>query len=84
MQVSWLGDVRGSLRVTELHFSVRVGFSKDGSTMSLGEEQQSYGFGGEGKAVTNAQFIDYGEKYGPGDVIGCYLVSSASMFCSNK
>ena len=52
----------------------RVGFSKDGTTMNLGEASQSYGFGGTSKAITNAVFVDYGESFGPGDVIGCFVV----------
>ena len=52
----------------------RVGFSKDGTTMNLGEASQSYGFGGTSKAITNSVFVDYGESFGPGDVIGCFVV----------
>lgn len=51
----------------------RVGFSKDGTTMNLGEASQSYGFGGTSKAITNSVFVDYGESFGPGDVIGCFV-----------
>ena len=43
--------------------------------MNLGEASQSYGFGGTSKAVTNSVFVDYGESFGPGDVIGCFVVS---------
>lgn len=42
--------------------------------MNLGEASQSYGFGGTSKAITNAVFVDYGESFGPGDVIGCFVV----------
>lgn len=43
--------------------------------MNLGEASQSYGFGGTSKAITNSVFVDYGESFGPGDVIGCFVVS---------
>lgn len=42
--------------------------------MNLGEASQSYGFGGTSKAITNSVFVDYGESFGPGDVIGCFVV----------
>lgn len=43
--------------------------------MGLGEAPLSYGYGGTGKVVVNNRYNEYGEKYGPGDIIGCYLVS---------
>ena len=42
-----------------------------------GEERFSYGFGGTGKASTDCKFTDFGETFGEGDVISCYLVSSS-------
>jgi len=45
------------------------------SDLSLGEDNLSYGFGGTGRAATNKQFKLYGEAYGPGDYIGCFIVS---------
>ena len=61
----------------DLHFSphYRVGWSIAESDLSLGEDKLSYGYGGTGKVATNRQFKTYGEAYGPGDFIGCFLVS---------
>ncbi len=52
----------------------RVGWSVDSAGLSLGEAHNSYGYGGVGKAVVNNRYTEYGEPYGPGDVIGCYVV----------
>ena len=53
---------------------VRLGFSTDATSMQLGEEKDSYGYGGTGKASTECKFRDFGETFGEGDVIGSYLV----------
>lgn len=61
---------------TRVTFSLpRVGWSVDEAGMGLGEAPLSYGYGGTGKVVVNNRYNEYGEKYGPGDIIGCYLVS---------
>lgn len=39
----------------------------------LGEEPNSFGYGGTGKFSTNNKFTNYGEKFTIGDVIGCLL-----------
>ena len=39
----------------------------------LGEESQSYGYGGTGKFSVNCKFSDYGMMFGEGDVIGAML-----------
>ena len=41
----------------------------------LGEVAQSYGYGATGKSSTAGMFNSYGESFGPGDVIGCFVVS---------
>lgn len=38
-----------------------------------GEEANSFGYGGTGKFATNNKFVNYGEKFAIGDVIGCLL-----------
>ncbi|KAG8184443.1 hypothetical protein JTE90_026361 [Oedothorax gibbosus] len=48
---------------------VRVGFSVESSTLQLGEDPLSYGYGGTGKISTNCQFKDFGEPFAAGDVI---------------
>ncbi len=39
----------------------------------MGTCRHGFGFGGTGKKSNNRQFDDYGEAFGKGDVIGCYL-----------
>jgi len=52
---------------------VRVGFSVESTSLQLGEEKLSYGYGGTGKASTECSFKDYGEKFAEGDVISAYV-----------
>ncbi|XP_077493656.1 heterogeneous nuclear ribonucleoprotein U-like protein 1 isoform X3 [Amblyomma americanum] len=47
----------------------RVGFSVEESSMQLGEEPLSYGYGGTGKISVDCKFKDYGEPFAEGDVI---------------
>lgn len=49
----------------------RVGWSVDGSDYQLGEDKLSWGYGGTGKSAYDSKFLDYGKKYGVGDVITC-------------
>ncbi|XP_055927077.1 heterogeneous nuclear ribonucleoprotein U-like protein 1 [Argiope bruennichi] len=48
---------------------VRVGFSVESSSLQLGEDPLSYGYGGTGKISTNCQFKDFGQSFICGDVI---------------
>lgn len=52
---------------------LRVGWSVQGTSMQLGEEPLTYGFGGTGKISSANKFSDYGTSYGKDDVVGCYL-----------
>ncbi|XP_069692636.1 heterogeneous nuclear ribonucleoprotein U-like protein 1 isoform X2 [Periplaneta americana] len=52
---------------------VRVGWSTDDTSMQLGEEPLSYGYGGTGKASTDCKFKDYGKPFQVGDVVGAFL-----------
>ncbi|XP_013416106.1 heterogeneous nuclear ribonucleoprotein U-like protein 1 isoform X2 [Lingula anatina] len=52
---------------------VRVGWSTGDTSMQLGEEPHSYGYGGTAKSSVNCKFNDYGETFGEGDVIGAYV-----------
>ncbi|XP_071490609.1 uncharacterized protein [Diadema antillarum] len=52
---------------------VRVGWSTDPTSLQLGEEAFSYGYGGTGKASVNCKFENFGEKFGEGDVIGTFV-----------
>ncbi|XP_041353228.1 heterogeneous nuclear ribonucleoprotein U-like protein 1 isoform X2 [Gigantopelta aegis] len=52
---------------------LRVGWSTDSTSLQLGEEPLSYGYGGTGKASTECKFKDYGQAFTEGDVITAYL-----------
>lgn len=52
---------------------LRVGWSVQGTSMQLGEEKLSYGFGGTGKSSVNCEFKDYGTAFGVGDTVTAYL-----------
>ena len=54
--------------------ALRLGWSVDEAGLGLGEALLSYGYGSTGKVVVNNRYNEYGETYGPGDVIGCYVV----------
>ncbi|KAB5565460.1 hypothetical protein PHYPO_G00241820 [Pangasianodon hypophthalmus] len=57
-------------------YVLRVGWSVDGSSFQLGEEELSFGFDGAGKAVTGGKLEKFGEPFSEGDVIGCYAFIS--------
>ncbi|XP_078674996.1 uncharacterized protein LOC144912971 isoform X10 [Branchiostoma floridae x Branchiostoma belcheri] len=57
----------------------RVGWSIDYSSIQLGEEPFSYGYGGTAKASASCKFKDYGERFGAGDVLGCYVDFTAAQ-----
>jgi len=52
---------------------IRIGWSADHTSMQLGEEPLSYGYGGTGKASTDCKFKDYGKPFHVGDVVGALL-----------
>ena len=52
---------------------LRCGWSVASSSMQLGEEPLSWGYGGTGMKSVNCKFTKYGQKFDVGDVIGCYL-----------
>ncbi|TSQ35293.1 Heterogeneous nuclear ribonucleoprotein U-like protein 1 [Bagarius yarrelli] len=60
------------------HHVLRAGWSVDGSSLQLGEEALSFGFDGQGKAVTGGKTEEFGEPFSEGDVIGCYAFISDS------
>lgn len=51
----------------------RVGWSTSGASLDVGTDKASFGFGGTGKKSHAKQFQDYGESFGLGDTIGCWL-----------
>lgn len=51
----------------------RIGWSTKESTLKLGKDVFSYGFGGTGQKSCGNIFKEYGEPFGRMDVIGCML-----------
>ncbi|KAK3731058.1 hypothetical protein QZH41_019217 [Actinostola sp. cb2023] len=51
----------------------RVGWSTNLSNLNVGEDIQSFGYGGTGKSSMNNKFFDYGMPYTVNDVITCYI-----------
>ena len=60
--------------------ALRLGWSVDEAGLGLGEALLSYGYGSTGKVVVNNRYNEYGETYGPGDTIGCYVVRFLSPY----
>ena len=58
---------------------VRCGWSTQATSMQLGEEKNSFGYGGTGKASTDCKFKDYGQTFQEGDVIACHVVRGIGM-----
>jgi heterogeneous nuclear ribonucleoprotein U-like protein 1 len=54
---------------------MRCGWSVQDAGMQLGEDADSWGYGGTAMKSTKCQFVAYGVTFGVGDVIGCFLVS---------
>ncbi|RZF32122.1 hypothetical protein LSTR_LSTR003985 [Laodelphax striatellus] len=52
---------------------LRIGWSVCTTSMQLGEEPLSYGYGGTGKISTNCNFKSYGTPFVVGDVVTAYL-----------
>jgi ATP-dependent RNA helicase DDX1 len=51
----------------------RVGFSSLSATRELGKDANGFGYGGTAKKSHANKFEDYGQTYGAGDVIGCFV-----------
>ncbi|EUB60394.1 Heterogeneous nuclear ribonucleoprotein U-like protein [Echinococcus granulosus] len=52
---------------------LRVGWSTDKSGLALGEEVNTYGYGGMAKKSTGGKFEEYGCEFREGDVVGAFL-----------
>ena len=63
-----------SLLMLSFFFFLRVGWTVDDAGLDLGEVPHSYGYGGTGKVMENNNYQTYGESFGLGDVIGCFVV----------
>ncbi|KAK9511011.1 hypothetical protein O3M35_005666 [Rhynocoris fuscipes] len=59
---------------------LRLGWSALDTSMQLGEEPLSYGYGGTGKISVNCKFSDYGKSFGEGDVVTAYLEFTENEF----
>ncbi|OON19217.1 DEAD/DEAH box helicase, partial [Opisthorchis viverrini] len=51
----------------------RVGWSTLRASHDVGTDAESFGFGGTGKMSHRRQFDSYGESFGKGDCVGCFL-----------
>ena len=51
----------------------RVGWTTHGGSLELGTDKESFGYGGTGKKSHGKKFEDYGETFGMGDVVGCWV-----------
>uniref|UniRef100_A0A0V0G3Z0 Putative scaffold/matrix specific factor hnrnp-u/saf-a n=1 Tax=Triatoma dimidiata TaxID=72491 RepID=A0A0V0G3Z0_TRIDM len=59
---------------------LRVGWSTFDTSMQLGEEPLSFGYGGTGKISVDCQFTNYGKPFGEGDVVTAYLEFTETDF----
>jgi ATP-dependent RNA helicase DDX1 len=59
--------------VTSAEGLCRFGWSTKAGHLELGRDSQGFGYGGTAKKSHNNEFIDYGVKFGHGDVITCML-----------
>ncbi|KAL6067962.1 ATP-dependent RNA helicase ddx1 [Balamuthia mandrillaris] len=51
----------------------RVGWAITSASRNLGTDPGGFGFGGTGMKSNRKQFDHYGDSFGKGDVIGCYI-----------
>ncbi|GJQ10368.1 hypothetical protein GpartN1_g2159.t1 [Galdieria partita] len=51
----------------------RVGWATEEASLDLGTDSEGFGYGGTGKKSHKREFVNYGEPYGEGDVIGCFI-----------
>ncbi|PIK47054.1 putative ATP-dependent RNA helicase DDX1 [Apostichopus japonicus] len=62
----------------------RVGWATAKAKLDLGTCKDGFGFGGTGKKSFGRQFDTYGEPYGMGDTIGCFLDLDAGVISYSK
>ncbi len=62
----------------------RIGWATLASSLDIGTDKHSFGFGGTGKKSHNKSFESYGEEYGKGDVLGCMLDADAHNISFSK
>lgn len=62
----------------------RLGWATLSSSLDIGTDKNSYGYGGTGKKSHAKSFADYGEPYGLHDTIGCLLDLDARQLSYTK
>jgi hypothetical protein len=62
----------------------RVGWSSKAAKLELGTCVHGFGYGGTAKKSHKKQFENYGEPYGLGDTIGCFLDADAGTIHFSK
>jgi ATP-dependent RNA helicase DDX1 len=51
----------------------RFGWSTQAGSLDVGTDKSSWGFGGTGKKSHARDFVNYGEAFGKGDIVGCLV-----------
>ena len=51
----------------------RVGWASQAANFDLGKDAHGYGYGGTAKKAHQGKFLDFGEPFSKGDVVGCHL-----------
>lgn len=71
--------------VTSADGLCRFGWSTKAGHLELGRDSQGFGYGGTAKKSHNNEFLDYGVKFGQGDVVSCMIDCDAGIvsFCVN-
>ncbi|GJD10941.1 Probable ATP-dependent RNA helicase ddx1 [Galdieria sulphuraria] len=62
----------------------RVGWATEECSLDLGTDSEGLGYGGTGKKSHNREFANYGEPYGEGDIIGCFIDFEESRLFFSK
>jgi ATP-dependent RNA helicase DDX1 len=62
----------------------RVGWATENGSLDLGTDSEGFGYGGTGKKSHEREFLNYGEPYGEGDVIGCFIDFDKSKIFFSK
>lgn len=61
------------VKITEASGTARLGWATKSANLDLGKDANGFGYGGTGKKAHKAKFENYGEPFGPGDIVGAYL-----------
>jgi len=70
-----IGVMKGRyyFEINVLGGGVRVGWATTAASYGCGLDTQSWGYGFTAKKAHGGNFEEYGEKFGAGDFVGCYI-----------